>query len=213
MYRLERASTLQPWNVPEPIRDRFRKLRAVLRSNRPDGLCVGVCSHDSGEGVSWIASKLACAFAEESSSVVLFDANLSRPAQRTLFGTSQDGSPRAGVWSDDSPAEAAPAKILIATPSAPSAPPSTANVLVALRELRSANPVVVVDCEPLGCSAQALQLAETLDGVLFVVEAEHHRRQVIAKSLELLNRAHVPVLGTVLSKRKQYIPQLIYKLL
>jgi Mrp family chromosome partitioning ATPase len=211
-YRLELASGLAPWNVPEPVRERFRKLRAVLCSGSRNSLCIGVCSHDSGEGVSWIASKLACAIAEEARSVVVLDANLSRPEQRAQFGISDIESVLPGSWNDNSRADAA--GVFVATPSAATSSASApANLLTTIVELRSHSPFVIVDCEPLGNSAQVLQLGGALDGILFVVEAEHHRRQVIGKTLELLTRAHIPVLGTILSKRKQYIPEFIYKML
>jgi Mrp family chromosome partitioning ATPase len=93
--------------------------------------------------------------------------------------------------------------------------PSSSNAELAsiISQLRHSSQNIVVDCEPLQNSAQVFQFSSLLDGVLLVVEAENQRREVIGRTLESLKRAQIPVMGTVLSKRKQYIPPMIYRML
>jgi Mrp family chromosome partitioning ATPase len=207
-YRLELGDAQHSWNVAENIRDQFRKLRAVICSSEAESLCIGVCSHDSNEGVSWVVSKLACAISEKTSSVIVLDANISRPSQRKLFGISDDPSRPPGFGGSRS------RQLLVASPnSATAAEFGPTDLLTTIAELRTQAPFIIMDCEPLGSSAQVMQLAPAVDGVLFVVEAERHRRQVVGRTLELLKRAGIPVLGTVVSKRKQYIPAFVYRML
>ena len=78
----------------------------------------------------------------------------------------------------------------------------------ALRNLASA---ILVDCGAIGVSARVLHLAGTIDGVIFVVEAERERRDVISESLAAVKNAGIPILGVVLNKKKQYAPTFIHR--
>jgi Mrp family chromosome partitioning ATPase len=62
-------------------------------------------------------------------------------------------------------------------------------------------------------SGPAARLAALLDGVVLVVEAERVRWEVAQRTSELLKRGHVHLLGAVLNKRRQHVPNWLYRTL
>lgn len=209
-YRLQPAVSREPWSVPERVREQFRKVYATINSWKPDGFYIGICSHGSGEGVSWVTSKLACAIAEQKESVVVLDANLARPTQRELFGIT-DAIPEIDLRSGSLNNQ-----IVVASPverSMKGTGSLSESVTSALTDLRSLTRIVLADCEPIADSAEVLHISSQLDGVLFIVQAEHQRKEVIGRTLQSLKRAQIPILGTVLTQRRHYIPTPVYRIL
>jgi Mrp family chromosome partitioning ATPase len=56
-----------------------------------------------------------------------------------------------------------------------------------------------------------LDWAPLVDGVVLVVESERVRWQVAARGIELLEQAGTQVLGTVINKQREYIPEWLYQ--
>jgi len=79
-----------------------------------------------------------------------------------------------------------------------------------LRVLSRSFELIVVDLPPLD-SASVLDWAPLLDGVVLIVESERVRWQVAARGIELLEQAGSQVLGTVINKQREYIPQWLYE--
>ena len=208
---------LPPWNVSESVREQFRKVRAMVCPQETTNLSIAVCSHESGEGVSWVASKLACAVAEISRNVTLLDASSAHhEVQSEIFGLTA-GRPLPWDTTGRSTVFTSPSAHLTIVSAARNVEGSRTATDVSLApvigQLRDRGNIVIVDCDPMGSSAQVLQLGKLLDGVLFVVEAERQRREVIGRTLESLKRARIPIVGVLLNKRKQYIPVSIYRML
>ena len=59
---------------------------------------------------------------------------------------------------------------------------------------------ILVDCPPIGVVADALNIGPKTDGCLFIVRSGFTSRKEIENSLNLLNRAGVPLIGTVLNR-------------
>jgi capsular exopolysaccharide synthesis family protein len=72
---------------------------------------------------------------------------------------------------------------------------------------------VIIDCPPLNRSSGASILSSRADAVVLVVEAERVRREVIQRSIGLLDDLGANVLGVVLNKRRYPIPGFIYNML
>jgi Mrp family chromosome partitioning ATPase len=69
--------------------------------------------------------------------------------------------------------------------------------------------LIVLDLPPLD-STNVLDWAPMLDGVVLVIESERVRWQAAARGIELLEHAGSHVLGTIVNKQRQYIPQWLY---
>ena len=60
-------------------------------------------------------------------------------------------------------------------------------------------------------SVFGLAVAECLDGVLLVLEAERMRVQVVERAKQLFAQSRVNLLGAVLNKRRMHIPGWLYR--
>jgi succinoglycan biosynthesis transport protein ExoP len=213
------AREAPPWNVPEEVRERFRRMRASLGAAEQPDFCVALTSTVGGEGVSWVSAMLSCAIAEEeqdAATVSLLDLNRQNPSQCRIFGANSSTSGRVegsnGLVVHETPWP----NISVLTPDphrADALPSSPSWLRQTVAHLRPKARAVVIDCESMRDSSQVLDLAPALDGVLFVVEAERERRQAVERCLESIRRSKMPILGVVLNKRSRYLPDPLYNAL
>jgi protein-tyrosine kinase len=68
----------------------------------------------------------------------------------------------------------------------------------------------VIDAPPILTYPEAVQISRHCDGVAVVVRSGHTRRQLPARALDLLDEAGANMLGTVLNRRRFYIPRFVY---
>lgn len=80
-------------------------------------------------------------------------------------------------------------------------------------QLRDQFELIVVDCPAVGDGGYSSLLPEATDGTILVVQAEKTRPAVIAHAKDLVQQAGGQVLGAVLNRRTNYIPDFLYKLL
>lgn len=78
-------------------------------------------------------------------------------------------------------------------------------------ELRSRFDSIVLDLPAPSVSRTGLVCAAQCDGVVIVVEADKTRAPVVENLIDSLRAAHVNLLGTVLNRRRYYLPQYIYR--
>lgn len=79
-----------------------------------------------------------------------------------------------------------------------------------LRRLRSAYDYTFFDLPPINLGLQPL--TSRLDGVVVVVAAPCTDREAVRRAVDHLQVSGIPVLGTVLNKRRRYIPDWLYRL-
>lgn len=82
-----------------------------------------------------------------------------------------------------------------------------------LQNAREKYDYVVIDCPPLNLSSGAAILSSKADAVVLVVESERVRREVIQRSVAMLEDLGANLFGVVLNKRRYPIPHFIYKML
>ena len=70
---------------------------------------------------------------------------------------------------------------------------------------------IVIDLPSAAGSRLGLALAPRCDGVVVVIEANKSRLPVIANLVANLQSVHANVLGTVLNKRRFYLPERLYR--
>lgn len=80
-----------------------------------------------------------------------------------------------------------------------------------LCELRREFEYSIVQGPAAGESSEAAALGQSADGIVLVLAAQVTRRAMALKIKETLERAHVRLLGTVLSERRFPIPEAIYR--
>ena len=78
-------------------------------------------------------------------------------------------------------------------------------------DLRSRFDDIVLDLPASSVSRIGLMTAPHCDGVVVVIEAEKSRAPVVENLIANLLAVHAPVLGTVLNRRRFYLPQRVYR--
>ncbi len=80
-----------------------------------------------------------------------------------------------------------------------------------LGEIRREFEYSIVEARPAGESNETIAMAQFADGIVLVLSALHTRRAAAIKTREVLERAQVRLLGTVLCDRLFPIPEAIYR--
>ena len=166
-----------------------------------------VTSPGAGDGKSTTASNLAISLAHAGRKVLLVDADLRRPTLHAIFATGRDrGLPH--VLKDILPLHRAVRPTLVENLDLLTAGPEVSNpaellasphLASALKEMRQAYDVVIVDSSPLLAVADPSILAQAADGILLVVRTTATRRQDVERTVELLRALGAPVLGAVIN--------------
>ncbi len=78
-----------------------------------------------------------------------------------------------------------------------------------LEEIRKAFQLVLFDSSPLQQSNDALAMGKALDGAILLVRSELLPASMVQKTFHLLNDQDVKILGTVLNRRRNYVPRFI----
>jgi len=72
---------------------------------------------------------------------------------------------------------------------------------------------IVIDVPPLQDAPESLLLAGKSDGVILVLDSERTRRKVAQRLVEKIRGNGGKVLGTVLNRRRYFIPDWLYRYL
>jgi Mrp family chromosome partitioning ATPase len=78
------------------------------------------------------------------------------------------------------------------------------------QSLQKEFPYIVIDAPSLQSSSEGIALAVTADATILIVEAETTRQPVIENLRSTLESAGAKVVGTVMNKRRMYIPEGVY---
>ncbi len=199
--------------------DYYRALYGQLRSALQDGpqgnAVVGVTSCLPGEGVTTVCHNVAIAAALQLRRPVLIVAAKGEisPEGTRVAGLYEVLAGQAQPADCIQPAAARDVYLLPAGQRAPRGhqhfPKETLVDLLAL--CRKEFAFVIVDLPPCNELTECLSIAGLLDGVLLVVEAERVRSQVVAHARDHLFQAGSRFLGVVLNKRKNHVPEWLYR--
>lgn len=80
-----------------------------------------------------------------------------------------------------------------------------------LDQLRQRKQFIFVDIPPVLQHPKSLSMCQYCDAVVLVVRANHARREVVNESKRLLENIGVPILGSILTGRKFYVPSWLYR--
>lgn len=210
--------SLAPGPLAMPLAPLFAAIRPLLDSKQ--GIVPHVVAATVGEGASTIAREFAMlAGTTGHRRTLLIDADRRDPQTARAFDCDTKQGLAELLWNGDDCGDvlrAIPGTLLSVTCLIGE---HGAALLDAhsLRELygrlREQFELVVVDCPPIGGGAYSSLLPEAVDGVILVVQAERTRPAVIIHAKDLVQQAGGQVLGAVLNRRTNYIPEFLYKLL
>jgi capsular exopolysaccharide synthesis family protein len=209
------------------VEEQYHKLRRHLlpNSKRAAVKVVMVAATDHGEGGTTTAAILASTLARSvNSKILLVDANLRTPALDEVFDQGH-GYKLLGL-SDRILSEAPLDQTIYQTDipnlffmpcgkavTSPSYVFDNEPIGAMLSALREQFDFVIFDGSPLRDYSESCFLAEKMDGVILVVEAERTKTEVVQKIRKDLESTGVNILGVVLNKKKNYIPDYIERFL
>ncbi|MBI3665382.1 MAG: CpsD/CapB family tyrosine-protein kinase [Acidobacteria bacterium] len=208
---------------PAQSRDQLQQLvhQLFLRRGPVARYALGLVSATAGEGTSYVAFSLTAELARSTAHpALLLEANMYRPSQAERLGVEPHPGLRQILLDPKLPIEQCLRQtaiqhlwLLPAGPAGSSfggAPDWTGfrKIFQALRERFAA---IVADLPPINLSTDAQIVSALFDGVALVVQADLCSREVIQNSVARLRRANPNVMGTILNRRKFFIPAPIYR--
>jgi receptor protein-tyrosine kinase len=207
--------------IPAPDVEEYLSLAAELTLALPEARSrvVMFASAVAGEGTSTVAREFASVLAgRQEEETLLIDANLRSPLLHEALRTTRDPGLSDHVLGDVPLSEClrdtGELRLTLLPAGRPViAPPrvfSDNRIRGMLSELRKRFAYVTIDAPPLLASPEGAQVAQLGDCVVLIIRFGHTRRQLPERALEILNGAGATVLGTVLNRRRFYIPQFVY---
>ncbi len=203
----------------EAVREAYRRLRVNLLFSTPDDnlKTVVITSVRAGEGKTCTAANLAVALASSDRKVLLIDADLRKPDQHRLFGTTLDGglselilkTPTAARVQANGFRQTQFASLSLLTSGA--VPPNPAELLASKRAialLASIGPdedLIVIDTAPAGLVSDALSIATRASATILVVEAGRTKASQAARTIDALREVGANVIGVVLNKTSRRV--------
>jgi capsular exopolysaccharide synthesis family protein len=208
----ERPDLITLTEPRSPAAEAYRTLRTNLTFfgalDRPIETLV-VTSAAPNEGKSEVLANLAVTMAQGERRTILVDADLRRPGLHELFGVSNDRGLMTLILEEEAldqpPLLDVGVTNLSLMPSGP-LPPNPADILGSgkmervIDVLKERADIVLFDAPPVVAVTDAAVLGTKVDGVLLVVSAGRTRRDHAERAKELLERAHVRILGAVLNE-------------
>jgi protein-tyrosine kinase len=213
---------LSAMREPGPIAVALTPLLAAVRPllDGERGVVIHLVAATQGEGASTVAREFALLAATSGHRrTLLVDADLRNPQTARMFGC--DTGPGLVDWlrsetATDNILRAVPDTMLSVVRLTGSRSALGADIET-LREtydaLRSYFELVVVDCPPVASGGYPNLLPEAADGVVLVIEAEATRPAVVAHAKAQIELTGANLLGAVLNRRTNYIPNFLYRML
>ena len=204
-------------------RDQWQHLahELFLRRSPATDRAIGLASATAGEGTSHVASHVAAELARATGRpTLLLEANLYRPSLAERLAVEPDPGLRHLLLDRTFPLEACvrPSGTdwlsLLPAGSPPEGfggTPDWGRLAEIFDALRAQFGGIVADLPPVNQSSDSVLIGPWLDGVALVVEADLCSREVIQNAASRLQRANPNLLGTILNKRKFFVPAPIYR--
>ncbi|HEX6045198.1 MAG TPA: polysaccharide biosynthesis tyrosine autokinase [Pyrinomonadaceae bacterium] len=193
----------------------YRQLRATLLLSRGGSALktLLVTSSLPGEGKTTTAVNTAISLAESGAKVLLIDGDLRRPRLHRIFQVSNErgfsdvlsnGMAEADVLSVIQKPETAELSLLTSGPSAenPTKLLDHTKLQQLLVTLESHFTHIVIDTPPIVPFADSVILSAQVDGVLMVVQGGKTPREIVLRSIQLLDDVDASILGVVLNNSK-----------
>jgi capsular exopolysaccharide synthesis family protein len=231
-HQLNRQETLpetQPAGRTEPPRrastrpamERYEDLKTKLLTRYPNGSLKTFLftSVANGDGTSTTAVNFATALAKDyQSKVLLIDVNLRSPSLHSVFRIDHVHGLSDIVTRDGrgaSPVKVGPGNLYLIPYGRNHSEPvilfQSNGFDQFLKAMKDSYDYVVLDAPPVLDFAECRVICSKVDGVVLVIESGKTNRQVAISAKRQLEDARGNILGVVLNKKKNYIPDFIYR--
>ncbi|WP_424767448.1 CpsD/CapB family tyrosine-protein kinase [Paenibacillus sp. sgz302251] len=196
-------------NPKSPISESYRMLRTNIEFSTINQKLqiIMVTSSKPSEGKSTTCANLAVAFAQASKRVLLIDADLRKPSQHHIFGTSNRNGLTTALFNqnrlEDVVQHTSTDNLFIVhagpTPPNPSELLSSEQMANLLDEARKKYDVILVDTPPIMSVTDAQIVATKSDGVVLVIDSGQVKKELVLKAKAALEHVNAKLLGVVLN--------------
>ena len=196
-------------NPRSPISEQYRTIRTNIQfSMIDDSFKILACTSASpGEGKSTTITNLAVTFAQQGQKVLLVDADLRKPTiHRTMEVSNRKGLTTLITKKATIKEAISTTKInnLHVLPSGP-IPPNPSELLGSkmmtdlIAGLSQRYDLILFDTPPVLAVTDAQVLGNRCDGVVLVLKSGETEKKNLVKAKELLDRAQVKIIGTIIN--------------
>lgn len=214
--------------LAETYANEFHRLRWELfpRDETSQARVIQITASRFDEGVTTTTLALAASVArtQRGQGVIVVEANFRAPSFNEVLGLGSRGSLARvlegtdDVWNNVEYVDAYGLSVLPAGQAISSTSPQDFEVYLesigdVFSQLRGRYRYIIVDTPPLAPYRDSGIIARVTDGVVFIVEAEVTRSQVVSFAMDKLKAAEATILGFVLNKRQYHIPRWLYRFL
>ena len=195
----------------------YRSLRSNIEYSSFDDeyRVIVVTSSVPGEGKSTTAGNLAIALAQSGNKVLLVDCDMRKPSIHKKFKISNAAGTaelllRKRLFEEVANKHNENLTIITAgkIPPNPSEMLASRAMTAFIKEMKDEFKYIILDTPPLQAVTDAQVLSTKADGVLLVVRAGSTKKELVSNSVDLINKVHGKVIGTVLNgvenKRNNY---------
>ena len=195
----------------------YRSLRSNIEYSSFDDeyRAIVVTSSVPGEGKSTTSGNLALSLAQSGNKVLLVDCDMRKPSIHKKFKISNMSGTAELLLRKESFEDVANCyneNLTIITagkiPPNPSEMLSSRAMTAFIKEMKKEFKYIILDTPPLQAVTDAQVLSTKADGVLLVVRAGSTKKELVSNSVDLINKVHGKVIGTVLNgvenKRNNY---------
>jgi Mrp family chromosome partitioning ATPase len=222
------GKTIMISQLTQTYADEFHRLRWELfpKDKAAHARVIQITASRFAEGVTTTTLALAASIARSNKGegVIVVEANLRAPSFHEVLGLGSSGSLARvlegtdDIWNNVEYVDAYGLSVLPAGQASSSKGPQDFDVYLegigdVFSQLRGKYRYIIVDSPPLAPFRDSSIIARVTDGVVFIVEAEVTRSQVVSFSMDRLKAAEATILGFVLNKRQFHIPRWLYRFL
>jgi capsular exopolysaccharide synthesis family protein len=188
------------------LQEAFRGLRTNVEVlTKANGTILQITSPLPQQGKSTVVANLGVALAQVGVQTLIVDADLRRPVQHVIFGVDNSVGLSTLMASPGAELRTVPTIYphLSLIPSGPLPPHSTEMLHIrfgtVMEHLRKHKGMVLLDTPPILPVSDARLISSQVDGVLLVIAAGQQKPATLRSTIEKLEFAGAPLLGTVLN--------------
>jgi capsular exopolysaccharide synthesis family protein len=218
----DNKKNLKNLNLDVTTSEELRNMKLYIRSTSDlkNIKTILFTSSNPGEGTSTILVNFAKEIATSGEKVIIVDTNLRNPILHKLMNVENTEGIAEAIENKKSLVEIIKktdtVNIQLITHGQQSERPlkgfSTDDIKPIINELKSHADWVLFDSPPIHKYSDAAILANEVDGVIMVVQAEKTKWEVTQSARDIITKGNAQILGAVLNKKQFHIPAFIYKL-
>jgi capsular exopolysaccharide synthesis family protein len=216
-------TSLSNFNLDVRITEELKNMKLYIRSisDQENIRTILFTSSNPGEGTSTILVNFAKEIATSGENVIIVETNLRNPILHKLMNVENTEGITEAIDKKKSLIEIIrktdTENMQIITHGKQSERTltgfSTDTIKPIINELKSHADWVLFDSPPIHKYSDAATLANAVDGVIMVVQAEKTKWEVAQSARDNITKGKAKILGAILNKKQFHIPNLIYKFL